>query len=416
MPMLTNYHEFAGRDRETGSIRNALAYQGVKAPHTGETISEALLLGVSGGITVGYFTFEYGGYLPHLVLLTRNTFSPMDTVLERLAIPQEIYRTDKAEKGEANLLDVLESGKPALIWADMFTLPYNDLPYDEHNWAMMPLLVYGVENGIAYLADRSSHSLQVPVGVLAKARARVKKNEFRVLALDTPDWKRLPAAVSQGIWQAVSLYTEAPPKGKRDNFGLAALEHWAKMLTNTRNKQSWARYFERGARLWIAIAGDTTQPGAYSFIRREAGNAAERGMYAGFLDEAALILQKPALKEAASQFRESEAAWASLAEMILPDDVPILSEAKTLLDRKQALFMEFGAGKLDEIRLINSQLRELQAKAAAAFPPDEARVVAYRERLAEQVFVIHALEREGVKSLQDILAQPANGQKAKATR
>src|SRR5262249_6133054 len=135
MPMLTNYHEFGGRDRETGSIRNALAYQGVKAPHTGETMSEALLLGVSGGITVGYFTFEYAGYLPHLALLTRNTFSPMETVLERLAIPQDIYRTDKADKGEANLLEVLESGKPALIWADIFTLPYNDMPYDEHNWA-----------------------------------------------------------------------------------------------------------------------------------------------------------------------------------------------------------------------------------------------------------------------------------------
>jgi hypothetical protein len=298
----------------------------------------------------------------------------------------------------------------------MFTLPYNDLPYDENNWAMMPLIVYGVENGRAYLADRSNHSLEVPVDVLTKARARVKKNEFRVLTLDAPDWKRLPAAVSQGIWQAVSLYTEAPPKGKRDNFGLAALEHWAKMLTNTRNKQSWARYFEPGARLWIAIAGDATQPGAYSFIRREAGNAAERGMYADFLDEAALILQKPALREAASQFRESETAWAALAEMILPDDVPVLSEAKTLLDRKQALFMEYGGEKLGEIHKYNRRLRELQAQVTADFPLSEAAVVAYRERLAEQVMKIHGLEQEGVKCLQDILAQPANAQKANAAR
>jgi len=414
--MLTNYHEFAGRDRETGSIRNALAYQGVKAPHTGETISEALLLGVSGGITVGYFTFEYEGYLPHLVLLTRNSFNPMETVLERLAIPQDIYRTEKADKGEANLIEVLESGKPAIIWADMFSLPYNDLPFDENNWAMMPLIVYGIENGKAHLADRSNHKLEVPVDVLAQARARVKKHEFRVMALDAPDWKRPPAAVSQGIWQAVSLYTEAPPKGKRDNFGLAALEHWAKMLTNARNKQSWARYFEPGARMWIAIAGDTTQPGAYSFIKREVGNAAERGMYADFLEEAALILQKPALREAASQFRGSEAAWATLAEMILPDDVPILSEAKALLDRKQALFMGYEAEKLEEIRQINRNLRELQAKAAADFPIREGEAVAYRERLAEQVMKIHGVEQEAVKCLQDILALPANGQKAKTSR
>ncbi|HET6595505.1 MAG TPA: hypothetical protein VFG81_07770 [Anaerolineales bacterium] len=54
-----------GRHSETGSIHNALALQGVRAPHTGKPYSEALLLGVSGGIAFGYFTFEYKGYLPH---------------------------------------------------------------------------------------------------------------------------------------------------------------------------------------------------------------------------------------------------------------------------------------------------------------------------------------------------------------
>jgi hypothetical protein len=101
MPILKHYQEFAGRHWETGTVCNALAYQGVKAPHTGKPASEALLLGITGGVTIGYFTFEYTGYLPHLALLTRNTFSPLETLLERLAIPQEIYRTDKAQKGEA---------------------------------------------------------------------------------------------------------------------------------------------------------------------------------------------------------------------------------------------------------------------------------------------------------------------------
>jgi hypothetical protein len=63
-----------GRHSETGSIHNALALQGIKAPHTGKPYSEALLLGISGGIAFGYFTFEYKGYLPHVALLTRNTF------------------------------------------------------------------------------------------------------------------------------------------------------------------------------------------------------------------------------------------------------------------------------------------------------------------------------------------------------
>jgi hypothetical protein len=404
MAILKDYHEFAGRHWETGTIRNALAYQGVKSPHTGETISEALLLGISGGITFGYFTFEYEGYLPHLVLLTRNSFNPMATLLERLAIPQDIYRTDNPQKGETNLLEVLESGRPAVVWADMFTLPYNDLPYDERNWGMLPVLVYGYENGTAYIADRSNCSLKVSIEVLNKARGRVKKDEFRVVMLDAPDWNRLPAAVSQAIWQCIGLYTEAPPKGKRDNFGLAGLEHWANMLTNTRNKQSWARYFAPGERMWLVLAGDTTQPGAYSFIQREPGNSAERGMYADFLDEAAIILHKPGLKQAAGQFRQSEAAWNELADLLLPDDVPLLNEAKILLNRKQSLFIEQGSDSLDAIREINTRLQALQKDAAANFPLDDAQVTAFRERLSDRVLKIRDLEWDAVKCLQSAMA------------
>src|SRR5215216_7533459 len=84
-----------GRHWETGSIHNALALQGIKAPHTGEPYSEALLLGVSGGIAFGYFTFEYKGYLPHVALLTRNTFNPFSTILERLGIAQDVRQTKR---------------------------------------------------------------------------------------------------------------------------------------------------------------------------------------------------------------------------------------------------------------------------------------------------------------------------------
>ncbi|MBC8097844.1 MAG: DUF4872 domain-containing protein, partial [Armatimonadetes bacterium] len=399
MPILNDYHEFAGRHWETGTMRNALAYQGVKAPHTGEAVSEALLLGVSGGITFGYFTFEYEGYLPHIALLTRNTFNPMQTVLERLAIPQEILRTPNPQKGEVNLVEVLESGRPALVWADLFSLPYNDLPYDARNWAMMPILVYGYTEATATIADRANCPLTVPSATLQQARGRVKKDDYQVMVLDTPDWKRLPAAVSQGIWQCISLYTEAPPKGKRDNFGLAALRHWATMLTNTRNKNSWARYFEPAERLWMALVGDVVQPGAYTWLKHGHGNTAERGMYADFLDEAATILNKPALKPAAQMFRESEIAWGVLTELLLPADIPPLYKAKTLLDRKQALFMAQGAEALPDIQAINQQLRALQIAAATDFALTEAQVTAFRAGLSAQIMHIHDLEAAAVKWL-----------------
>lgn len=132
MPTLPNYTQFNGRHYETGTVHNALAYQGYKAPHTKQPLSEALLMGISGGAVFGYFTFDYKGYDPHVVLLSRNTFDPLNTLLERLAIPQDLLQTSDPKKGERNLIEVLESGRPAIVWADIFSLPYNRLPADKN--------------------------------------------------------------------------------------------------------------------------------------------------------------------------------------------------------------------------------------------------------------------------------------------
>lgn len=405
MPVLANYKQFEGRHYETGTIHNALAYQGVRGPHNGQPLSEALLLGISGGITVGYFLFEYEGYDPHIALLTRNTFDPMQTIFDRLGIPQEVIQTNSPEKGERNLIEALEGGRPALVWADSFTLPYNTLNPEERNWGMMPILVYGVEGDTVSIADRSGRPLHVTKATLAAARGRVKQEKYRLITLDAPDLSRLPSAVQKGIWQCVSLYTEAPPMGSRTNFGLAALEHWAKMLTNTRNKKSWARYFPPGRRMWAALAGYAPQPGAFSWIMTwGAAPGAERGLYADFLNEAAQLLGKPALNEAADQFRKSCTAWRDLANALLPEAVPLFAEARQLLLRRHAVFVEQGDAGIDEIRGINARLDALGEAAGTDFPLSAAEAVAMREDLSARVLRILELERKAVEMLQAALA------------
>ncbi len=98
MPILHNYSQFNGRHWETGSVHNVLAYQGIEVPETGQPISEAMLMGISGGAAFGYFIFEYMGSDPYVSLLSRNTFNPLDTLLERLAIPQDLFHTTDASK------------------------------------------------------------------------------------------------------------------------------------------------------------------------------------------------------------------------------------------------------------------------------------------------------------------------------
>lgn len=404
MPILTDYNAFNGRHYETGSIHNILAFAGVKAPHTGQPISEALLLGISGGITVGYFTFHYEGHDPHLALLPRNTFDPLETIFERLALPRDAVQTTSAETGQANLIEALESRRPALVWADMFTLPYNILGPRPDNWAMIPIVVFGLEDGVAHIADRSSRPLRVPADILAAARGRVKKDKFRLMTFDVPDLNRLASSVQKGIWQCISLYTELPPKGGKDNFGFAALEKWATMLTNTRNKQSWERLFPPGSALYNALVGHTPQPGLLDWICTwGVDDGAERGVYADFLDEAAALLNKPDLRAAATTFRQSRAVWNELAAAALPDSVPAFKTARDLKLKKHRLFVEQGDTCLDEIRAINTQLDELQAQIAADFPLDTAGVTALKEMMAEIVLRIHDIERHAINTLQSAM-------------
>lgn len=404
MTILKNYHHFDGFGPDTAALRNILAYQGQPAPHTGKPLSEALLFGVSGGIAVGYFVFEYKGYLPHVALLTYNTFDPLATIFERLAIPREVLQTAKPDAAFKNLMDVLESGHPAMVWADKFSLPYNLMPNDEPMWAMMPLVVYGVENDTVYIADRSSQPLTVSLDDFTQARARVKQDKFRILDLDTPDMDKLPAAVQKGIWQCISLFTDAPPKGARENFGFAALQHLANMLTNTRNKRSWERTFPAGSALFNALAGDIFQPGIFDWIMVWNGvDGAGRGLYAHFLDEAAMILGKPDLKPVADQFRASAVAWNALAQAALPEDVPLLKEVRDLKLRRRAVFVEKGMSSLDERKTINARLKAIKASIADHFPLTPAEVVALRETLRDHVLTVHDLEIEAIAALQSAM-------------
>jgi hypothetical protein len=396
--------QFNGRHWETGSIHNALALQGVKAPHTGKPYSEALLLGVSGGIAFGYFTFEYKGYLPHVALLTRNTFDPFPTILERLGIAQDIQQTNKPETAEKNLRNTLESGLYPILWADQFSLPYNCLPANEPMWGMMPILAVGVDHETVTIADRSSQPLHISMAELTKARGRVKEDKYRLITLDAPQSAKLAGAVHKGIWQAISLFTERPPKGGRDNFGFAAYEKLAEMLVNTRNKHSWERFFAAGIRMYHALAGSPVQPGAYHWVNTwGSADGAERGLYADFLLEAAQILKKPSIEEAAEKFRESCRRWLEFADALLPDDIPLLGESKKLIQRKYDLFIKNGESALQEIKQINSQLTELLLQSEKDFPLSNAEAASLRANLRDILLKISATEREGIDLLQSAL-------------
>ena len=403
MPKLNNYNHFAGLHWETSAVCNYFAYRGFKAPHTNEPFTEAMLMGISGGAVMGYFSFAYEGYDPHVAILTRNTFAPLDTILERLGVEQTILHTSIPDRAVKNLIDVLEDGNPAIVWADMFSLPYNGLAYDEGMWGMLPLIVYGYEedNNTVWIADRASVPLTVTTEALAAARGRVKKDKHRILTLDLPNPDKLSAAVQKGIWDCIKLYTEAPPRGSKHNFGFAAFKRWADVLTKPKQRLSWAKEFPPGLKMY---AGLTSTFERIALFGSDGKADAERKLYADFLDEASLVLNKSALKDTAQQFRLSALAWGDLAQTLLPDDVPLLKETRELMGRKHRLFLEQGGQAAADIQHINERLDEIRAEVAADFPLTEAEVVTLREALRDQVLRIHDLEQEAINGLQGAMA------------
>ncbi len=402
MAFLADYSQFGGVHWETGSIRNVLAHQGVIAPHTGKPLSEAMLLGVSGGIVAGYFTFEYTGYEPYLHFLTRFTFDPMEVIFMRLDISARVKQTNNAEKGVANLIDALEAGKPALVWADLFSLSYNNMPGSKDVWGMMPIVIYGYDGSadVVHIADRSRAPLTATTSELAAARARVAQDKHRVVTLGAPDLSRLPAAVEAGIRTCVSLFTDEPPKAPmKGKFGLDAFTRWAALLTDTKSKAGWAKQFAPGARIYSGLKS------AFHYINLWGTDGeGARGLYADFLDEAGAVLDKPALREVAGQFRTAAALWRALSHALLPDTVPLFEETRELMLREYTLFREQGAASLEKRREIAARLNAIKAEMASNFPLSDAEAAAFRENLRARVLAIHAAEQKAVLALRDVIA------------
>ncbi len=403
MPTLHNYQQFKGLHWETGSLRNHFAHRGFKAPHTDQPFTEAMLMGISGGLVMGYFSFAYKGYDPHVAILTRNTFDPLNTILERLGVGQDLRQTSNPDKAVANLIDTLADGAPPLVWADLFSLPYNALPYDEGMWQMFPIVVYGYEEEteIVWIADRARVPLTVTSTELAAARGRVKKTKFRLLTLDLPDPDKLPAAVQKGIWDCIKLYTEAPPRGSKTNFGFAAFKRWANLLTKPKQRLSWAKEFPAGRKLYAGLTSTFNSIALFGQNGLEMG--AERGVYADFLDEAGLVLNKSALKDVADQFRLSAQAWSALADALLPEEVPSFKETRDLMLGKHKLFFEKGGAAPAEMQQMNARLEAIKDDIAANFPLNEAEVLAMSETLRAHILQIHDIEHKAITMLQGVM-------------
>lgn len=319
-----------GRHYETGVIANALQLAGFVDPITNSPYDEALVFGASGGLAFGYFVFEYTGHLPHVAILTRNTFAPIETALDNLAIEREQFESTKAEKGRDHLLRELDFGNPVLAWADGYSLKYTG--HDPQTWyGSRPFLITGYDESSYHVVD-GGYRVAVPREEFEAARGRLKKDRFRIMVLSAPDESQVREGVRRGLETCLALYFDAPPAGAAHNFGAAGLAHWEKMLREKRNANCWRRKFEAGPRLNNALAGNFIQPGVYEWIELwGTAPGADRATFAAFLRQAATRMNLPTLSDIADDFDVVARAWSELAEIALPVEIEEYRQLRALL-------------------------------------------------------------------------------------
>lgn len=380
---------------ESGSLSQALRHAQVLAPHTRQPISEALLMGISGGAVVGYFTFHYQGYDTQVNILTRNTFDPFSRMLDRLKVVREVIQTTQAEKAQRNLHEALQSGFAPIIWADSFTLPYNaEVEWGEIAHAMFPLVVFAHDDEQLSISDRSHTPFNVPQPHFMQAWGKVKKEKYRLMTVLSAQPDHLPEAVRRGIDDCIKLYVERPPKGSPNNFGLQALQHWADRLVAVTGKGSWEKDYPIGRELFTALESAFT----FSVLFGKT-DVADRATYATFLEEASDILQRPALRQVATLFRVAGYSWTDFTDALLPSDLPLLGEARRALVLRHQLFREHGETSVTERFALAHQLVELRQRSVLEFPLNEAQARAFRSDLSERLRAVAVAERHAVEAL-----------------
>jgi hypothetical protein len=393
------YELRGGVHPETATIAGVLANRGLLAPHTGEPLSEAMVLGVGGGLGAGYILWEFQEHARRVVVLGfRNAWQYparwAEKICRRLRVPAAVHETGAARNAEAELLAAAGQGVPAIAWVDQQVIGHRHLPDALAGYGGYPLTVYGVDEQarVALLDDRNRGRLTVPLDTLAAARARIPSYRRRLLLLDAPaaelDLDGLRAAVAEGLAEQLEHLSQPS-----DSFSLPAFRKWARLLTDRRNAKAWPRVFADRGGLFDACVSiyDNVEP-----VGSWGGNL--RGLYAEFLDEAAGLLGDDRLRPAAAAYSDLAARWHAVAEVALPADREPFAEVRRRTDELAGLLALGDAGR-PQAAAAAGRLWAARDRWRSEFPGGDADAGAHLAELAAAVGAVCEAETAALATL-----------------
>jgi len=379
---MTNVKLMRGVHPNTSSLMNVLAALGVTAPHTGKPFSEALLLGIGGGLGAGYILWEFKAHgSPNIVMGFSNRWNysaeRLTVLSKRINAQPEVMETSGVKAAAANLQSAIDDGVPVVVWVDKAHLPYQQLPDSLKGTTVHMVGVHGMDGDYVIVDDVADHLQRVPVDIFAAGRARIGSDKNRILRVTPPKQIDLEAAVMAGINDHLEHLGR-----DSESFSLPVYKKWAKMLTDTKNKKGWPTVFKARLGLYPTLRS------IFEAVTLDGTDGAGlRSIFADFLDEAAGILNKPAIKETAGAYRDVAAKWQAFANAALAADV--FAETRDLMQKRYQYLHEV---KQDKMRPVSDRLEVIMAEFNKDFPLDEAAVNALFADLQEHLEGVYEAE------------------------
>ena len=387
----------AGRHPESATLRNVLIRRG---DCTSDLCTEEMLFGLGGGIGCAYFLFDMHGGHPVYIgsrIHAKEGDTPYFTLqmTDGWGATADVRHSSSPSAATKSLVKILNDGFTPIVWVETTKLPYMFLsgePYAYHQ-----VVVYGMDGDDVLVGDLGDSVIRMSMEELTEARNSNWAPKFRTVVISEATAKpQLRETLSDRIRVTCSQMLEGLGIA---NFGLTALTKWAQMLTNTKNKKGWPNCFPGGPPLHGAMSTVFDQ-----IELRGYGGSAFRGMYADFLDQAAGVLKKSALKKVAQQFRESEASWLAISDAALPDSIPLLKETREALTRRSVLIRKPRSNAIDkELESLRDRLKQLRERSAKELSLSKADTLDLFGAISKRVLEAEKIERAAFTELSSIV-------------
>lgn len=390
--LLSSYTHLGGQHTDSAALSNALRQAGVVAPHSRRPYSEAMIVGLGGGIGFSYFVYEQRAALARLELDSRfrgRGTSFLDSVLARTGVQASSVQTYSTRRAQDALLSVLEAGRAAICIVDPPLLPHRGLPSAQRGRSSQLISVIGAEGGDVFIDDLCAHPVPLSLEQLSAARQSCRRARQRMVTISPP---LHPFDLSVSVRQALRSTCRLFLNPHVSNVGFSGLEKWSSLLTNVNNRRGWPRLFSGSSALFSALNHTFTH---LHFERTAPG--ALRPMFADFLEEAAEILGRRLLMRVAAQYRQSAELWGQLTDLALPIDDPVLWRCRAISEERRRLLRTVGAGATVRMKRLGAEVESLGRRFSPSWS-DADRLFRFRA-MARILCCIRSVERAAISML-----------------